>query len=105
MHVTTDEVLQRIKTSFNPFSASFTSLVGDNPDMFGPFWISATLAIFLSIVRPIWSYNYSILTLPFMIVFVYFFSFGLPIIIGFIFRIIGAPDKGFHYLVCLYGYA
>eukprot|EP00658_Telonema_sp_P-2_P004379 TRINITY_DN1163_c0_g1_i2.p1 TRINITY_DN1163_c0_g1~~TRINITY_DN1163_c0_g1_i2.p1 ORF type:complete len:162 (-),score=30.98 TRINITY_DN1163_c0_g1_i2:899-1384(-) len=41
--VDTDQVQSRIMKALKPMSSSFIDEVGPNPDLYGPFWISATL--------------------------------------------------------------
>ena len=46
--VDTDDVLSRVTHAITrPHAGSFATLHGDNPDLYGPFWICATL-IFLN---------------------------------------------------------
>ncbi|XP_068643853.1 uncharacterized protein [Aristolochia californica] len=42
-NVDTDVVLDRIKSSLYPLNASFFSKIDENPDLYGPLWISTTL--------------------------------------------------------------
>lgn len=90
---------------FVPFKNDFERLVRGNPDVVGPIWITATLAIIYSILDPSRSYEFRLFTLPFILSFLYSFTLGVPTLLGFTFRLLGAPDIGIDNLICLTGYA
>ncbi|XP_077238902.1 uncharacterized protein LOC143880026 isoform X2 [Tasmannia lanceolata] len=46
--VDTDVVLDRIKSSLNPIGRDFFRKIHDNPDLYGPVWISSTLVFMLA---------------------------------------------------------
>ncbi|XP_058109445.1 uncharacterized protein LOC131252775 isoform X2 [Magnolia sinica] len=46
--VDTDAVLDRIKSSLNPTQGDFFRKIDDNPDLYGPVWISTTLVFVLA---------------------------------------------------------
>lgn len=117
--VDTEDVKERIIASLkhandpDHFRVNVLGQEGKRPDCYGPFWISMTLAFFLSVTANTskflqtdslegFEYDISHLTKAFTIVF--FFSFGVPFFLYIMFSCINV-DLGFTDLNCIYGYS
>ncbi|CAD8126378.1 unnamed protein product [Paramecium sonneborni] len=109
-NVSEDDVIDRIKASFLPFKRDFHERVAGNPDLWGPLWISATIIFLITAVANINQMNlegqtkYSVAYVPQSAALLYCISFGTPIIITIVMKILGSDIRFFHTL-CLYGYS
>ncbi|XP_020581071.1 protein YIPF1 homolog [Phalaenopsis equestris] len=112
--VDTSDVLDRIKESLFPFKASFTETTGNNPDLYGPFWICTTLIFIAASIgtfvtylahkfqKKEWDYDINLVTWSAGLFYGYvtFVPLGLYIIL----KYFSAP-LGLVQLWCLYGYS
>ena len=106
-------ILERIRLSFVP-SHKLIDSVFDNPDLWGPFWMSTTLIVMLfvgsSLLQSILAVihdkdiaNYDLAKLYTAISLIYPYVFGMPLIIWIVCRYYSTPTT-FFALVDLYGY-
>ena len=117
--VDTRDVLNRVKGSVIPLpSHSFNSVyIKSNPDMYGPFWICATLVICVGVCGNLTTlfnnisnsnYHYQsqfqLLPIAAIIIYCYIYIFPLFIKIYFLWRKSAAGMKVSH-IICVYGYA
>eukprot|EP00761_Pharyngomonas_kirbyi_P002892 gb/GECH01002896.1/.p1 GENE.gb/GECH01002896.1/~~gb/GECH01002896.1/.p1 ORF type:complete len:330 (+),score=61.36 gb/GECH01002896.1/:1-990(+) len=54
--VDTNQVVDRVVRALLPFRLSFLDAVKDNPDLYGPFWVTTTLVVVLSVAANLGSY-------------------------------------------------
>jgi len=111
-NVTTLDVFYRIMLTLMPWRRKFFLEVEDNPDFYGPFWISATLIFavtaasnmnsFYKSFNTAWDYNMSKVIAATSTIVGY--TVALPIILWFVLHYLGSPKK-LLILLCLYGYA
>jgi len=114
--VDTIQVLNRLKGSMLPRPRGvFFDLISQNPDLYGPFWISTTLifcmamtgnlASFFAFVptekQPKWTYNFNQLTVAGSVI--YSYVTVLPVVIWLLLRYYEA-SKRLVDVLCLYGY-
>lgn len=117
--VDTHMVLNRIKGSVIPWPSSDFSrnYIGGKPDLYGPFWICATLVMTIAICGNLTtffshindqSYHYapqfSLLTVAVLIV--YGYTFVIPILIRLVFFIAKvSTNSSYLDILCVYGYS
>ena len=101
--VDTLQVLNRIKGSLLPRpKGAFFELIGANPDLYGPFWISTTLVFsmamtgnlasyFATIDKGLWTYNFNQLTLAGSVIYAY--ATLLPLLVWVLLRYYEASKK------------
>ena len=94
-----------------------TSSTGKGPDLYGPAWISMTLAFLIAVTSNASLYfhhtkkdissefDYDIDHVLRATSILYAFSFGLPTLLWLVFRVLGVLSLGLVDLVCLYGYS
>ncbi len=112
--VDTVQVLMRIKGSMLPRPRGFFfDLISQNPDLWGPFWISTTLIFAVAITGNLasyyayhgpagkWSYNFNHLTLAGSVV--YSYVTVLPILLWLLLRYYDASKRLID-IICIYGY-
>ena len=117
--VDTSTVLNRVKGSMIPLpSHNFSrSYVKGKPDMYGPFWICATLVVcygvcgnltslFHNSSNPDYTYHTNFQLLPIAAVIIYSYVFIMPLIVKTLFwwRKI-APGLSLTNIICIYGYS
>ena len=51
-----EEIKEKLKNSFYPYSHRFQELAERNPDLYGPFWIFATLVYIVAVAGNIANY-------------------------------------------------
>lgn len=106
-------IIQRIQFSFLP-SHKLIDAVFDNPDLWGPFWMSTTLIVLLfvgsSLLQSILAAisdkdvaNYDLTKLYTALSLIYPYVFGMPLLIWIVCRYYATPTA-FFALVDLYGY-
>lgn len=124
--VTETDVLSRIKCAVvPPFREDFLESIQPNPDFYGPLWIQTTLIFLLGMIGNFSNYIYSKFSdaevwngyffelelVRYAFVLVYSFAIGVPVILYFVMRFMGAtlplPQVCSHLiqLICAYGYA
>eukprot|EP00825_Cyclidium_porcatum_P021092 TRINITY_DN2363_c0_g1_i1.p1 TRINITY_DN2363_c0_g1~~TRINITY_DN2363_c0_g1_i1.p1 ORF type:complete len:301 (+),score=43.25 TRINITY_DN2363_c0_g1_i1:262-1164(+) len=115
--VTTNLVFKRMKAALYPFNNTFFEIEnGFKSDLYGPFWISVTLAFCLaaagnlsqylqasSTEKAKFTYNFTYVTFALSIVFT--FLFGVPIALSVLMKIFGSNQITFFQNLCMYGYA
>lgn len=111
-NVNTNDVLDRIKAIFSP-SSDFIQVVNENPDLYGPFWISTTVILALWVTSSIAGsiaayssgeeYNYDITLLSFALGTVYIYASAVPVILWGILKYFKAPGHLLH-LLDVFGY-
>mmetsp|Transcript_4517 Transcript_4517/g.7586 ORF Transcript_4517/g.7586 Transcript_4517/m.7586 type:complete len:230 (-) Transcript_4517:545-1234(-) len=114
--VDTLQVLNRIKGALLPRPRGvFFELISQNPDLYGPFWISTTLIFSMAITgnlasffafkptvdKPKWTYNFNQLTLAGSVV--YSYVSVLPLVLWLLLRYYEA-SKRLVDILCIYGY-
>ncbi|RHZ75166.1 hypothetical protein Glove_217g55 [Diversispora epigaea] len=111
-NVDTNQVLLRAAKSFYP-KERFSEVVGSNPDLYGPFWISTTV-IFLffvtsSIAGTIASFidqkddKFDLTILSFAVAAIYSYSFGIPLLVWITLKYFGCKPSLMG-ILGLYGY-
>nr|XP_039252130.1 protein YIPF1-like [Styela clava] len=117
--VDTYVVLGRIKGSVLPIpSADYhRNYIGGNPDVYGPFWICATLVMTIAICGNLttyfnnfsdvnYNYNPEFHRLVIAMVIVYGYTFLIPLVIrGILFFTKMQASYGYLDILCLYGYS
>lgn len=114
--VDTEDIQKRISNAFIfcKREQNFLNLIGDKPDVYGPFWIATSLVFSISVASHLngfiaawlhgeaWEYNFqSVLTACSII---YGFTGLSPAAIWFVFKQY-EPSLKFVTMVCLYGYS
>ncbi|MQM04472.1 hypothetical protein Taro_037269 [Colocasia esculenta] len=112
--VDTSDVLERIKDSLFPFKGNFTEKTGNNPDLYGPFWICTTLIFVAAAIgtfvtylahklqKKEWDYDINLVTWSAGLFYGYVTI--VPIGLYVILKYFSAPS-GLVQLLCLYGYS
>lgn len=112
--VDTSDVLDRIKESLIPFKGSFTEMVSNNPDLYGPFWICTTLIFVAAAIGTFVTYvahklqekewNYDINVVTWSAGLFYGYVTVVPLALYVVLKYFSAPS-GLVQLFCLYGYS
>ena len=114
--VDTEDVAVRIKNAIiSPMSGTFSDVIGDNPDLWGPFWVCATL-IFINALGTKYAYylthddsegdfTFDVTRVSFGVCMFYGYAFCVPAGLWFILRCFGGVNTGLASLLCLYGYS
>ncbi|GAB4855540.1 hypothetical protein Ancab_024160 [Ancistrocladus abbreviatus] len=112
--VDTSDVLERIKESLIPFKGSFTEMISNNPDLYGPFWICTTLIFVAASIGTFVTYvahklqdkewNYDINLVTWSAGLFYGYVTIVPLCLYVILKYFSAPS-GLVQLFCLYGYS
>lgn len=112
--VDTSDVLERIKESLFPWKGSFTEMINDNPDLYGPFWICTTLIFIAASIGTFVTYvahklqskewNYDISLVTWSAGLFYGYVTIVPLCLYVVLKYFSAPS-GFVQLLCLYGYS
>ncbi len=105
-------VLERIRLSFVP-SHKLMDSIFDNPDLWGPFWMSTTLIVALFVGSALLqsiltsgnpnASNYDLSKLYTAMSLIYPYVFGMPLLVWLVCRYYSSPTT-FFALVDLYGY-
>ncbi|GMH49652.1 hypothetical protein TrVE_jg5209 [Triparma verrucosa] len=121
--INTSDIKHRVLSSLHVWKRSATTqdvdyflsdVLGDNPDAYGPFWITMTLVFVVSVTSNINQWVHSteddfesdIDSLLNAMWIIYTFSFGIPLISYFALRCLGAIQGiNFMILFSLYGYS
>jgi hypothetical protein len=111
--VTSQDVLQRLLFSLVPFTSKLEGAIGDNPDMYGPFWIFTVLIFFLTFSENMHSYllkgaddfEYNFRNFPPSIVTVYVLGFGAPVALSCLMKYLNGTELRFKEVTCIYGYS
>lgn len=118
-NVSTDNILERTKLSFfyyKPENRNFLAVSQNNPDIYGPFWLSTTLifaiaassnfASWMSFLKttahPYWTYDFNLVVSATSLV--YGFTFGVPLCLWAVCKYLQIP-LGLISAICLYGYS
>ena len=116
--VDTADVAARLRAAVYPFStAHFLDLVGAKPDLYGPFWVAATLVFVVGAganlaswgrfssdpAVSLWKYDFKLVTLA--LACVYGWALGAPIVLWVALQWAGVSALGLTMLVCVYGYS
>lgn len=92
------DVTERVKLSFIPIKTVFIESLGNNPDLYGPFWLLTTLIFLLSSTGNLsryfynWSkdvYIFKLELVRYGVLIVYSFGFGFPILLHFVIKLLG----------------
>ena len=114
--VDTEDVAVRIKNAIiSPMSGTFRDVIGDNPDLWGPFWVCATL-IFINALGTKYAdylthddsegdFTFDVTRVSFGVCMFYGYAFCVPAGLWFILRCFGGVNTGLASLLCLYGYS
>lgn len=117
--VDTSTILKRVKGSLIPLpNSTFSSrFVKGKPDMYGPFWICATLVLSIgvcgnlstlinNIANPTYKYHPQFDLLPIAAIIIYSYAFVLPLLIkGLLWWRNRESSPAVSQLICLYGYS
>ena len=117
--VDTDDVVARVVRAVSrPLAGDFSALCGDNPDLYGPFWICATL-IFLNAMGGQYAvyltkrraesaadWGFDVGKIAASAGMFYGYVFFVPLALHVVFRCFAGvtEDVGLVQLICLYGY-
>jgi len=110
--VDTTEVLYRMLLTITPWRLRFMAAVAKNPDLYGPFWITATVSFVVAASSNMhdyyishgtnWAYNTTkMVAAPSVL---YGYVLVIPLVLWLVLRCIEAPLR-FAELACLYGYS
>ncbi|XP_057549855.1 uncharacterized protein LOC130828080 [Amaranthus tricolor] len=112
--VDTSDVLERIKESLFPWKGTFTELISNSPDLYGPFWICTTLIFIAASIGTFVTYvshklqskewNYDISLVTWSAGLFYGYVTVVPLCLYLVLKYFSAPS-GFVQLLCLYGYS
>jgi protein YIPF1/2 len=114
--VDTEDVVDRIKNAIgSPLSGTFGSVIGENPDLWGPFWVCATL-IFLNALGSKYvnylmhddatgDFNFDVNRISYGVVMFYGYTFCVPLGLWCVLRCFGGVNTGLAALLCVYGYS
>ncbi len=109
--ITTNQVEQRIISSFKPYNSKFYEEASNNPDLYGPFWIYTTLIFVIASGGSLSKYfngdnskNYFQSFVRGAGSLIYIFGFGFPFLIWGYMKFIGEVISYF-YILCIYGYS
>lgn len=92
------DVTERIKLSFIPMRTDFIDCLGNNPDLYGPFWLLTTIIFLLSSTGNLSRYFYNwekdayifkLELVRYGVMVVYSFGFGFPVLLYFIIKFLG----------------
>ena len=116
--VDTSTVLKRIKRSFIPLPTDLRhSRISKKPDMYGPFWICATLVLFIAVFGNLstllsnfsnknYKYKPQFELLPIAAIIIYCYTFVLPLLIkGYFWWRKTEFKLSVSQIICLYGYS
>lgn len=111
--VTTHDVLQRLLFSLIPFNDKLVQVIGESPDMYGPFWLYTTLIFLLAFSENLHNYirlgydrfEYDFENVPHSFFTVYGVGFGVPLAISFTMKYIASTELKFREVTCIYGYS
>jgi len=125
-NVNTADVSARLVVALNPFQTShFLEIAGAAPDMYGPFWVAATLVFAIGasanmaswvnwtpayaaaarggVVTALWKYDFTLVTLA--LVTVYGWALGAPLVLWMALQYANVTALPLVTLVCAYGYS
>jgi len=114
--VDTEDVVDRIKNAIgSPLSGTFGNVIGDNPDLWGPFWVCATL-IFLNALGSKYvnylmhddatgDFSFDVNRISYGVVMFYGYTFCVPLGLWCVLRCFGGVNTGLAALLCVYGYS
>lgn len=112
--VDTSDVLERIKESLFPWKGSFTEMIANSPDLYGPFWICTTLIFIAASMGTFVTYmahklqskdwNYDISLMTWSAGLFYGYVTLVPLCLYVVLKYFSAPS-GLVQLFCLYGYS
>lgn len=112
-NVTTQDVLQRLLFSLIPFRSKLVDAINNNPDIYGPFWIYATMIYLLGYAENMhnyWTvgsknfeYDFKSVSTAFFVV--YGVGFGVPLALAFLMKYVSETQLKFIEVQCIYGYA
>ncbi|CAD8060032.1 unnamed protein product [Paramecium primaurelia] len=110
-NVTETDVIQRIQATFLPFRPDFLNITKDNPDLWGPIWINATLIFLITAIANLRqvdqekeNQSFDVGYVPQATALLYIIAFGTPAILAIVMKILGV-DLSFFQTICLYGYS
>ena len=112
-NVTTQDVMQRLVFSFIPYGDKLAQAVGDNPDMYGPFWMYTSLIFLLALAENLHNYivegnedfQYDFKNVSSSFFTVYGIGFGAPLLLSFLMKWISDTELRFLEVTCIYGYS
>ena len=117
-NVDTADVVARLRAALYPFRAThFIDIVGATPDLYGPFWVAATLVFAVGAggnlaswgsfsheaAVSLWKYDFTLVTLA--CAFIYGWALGAPLVLWFALQYVGVSALGLVTLICVYGYS
>ena len=110
--IESSDFYKRFLGSLIPFNKKFSEIVGDKPDLYGPFWIYATLVLVIAASGSLTRFiegdstkNFFEEFIPIACILIYCIGFGLPIIITLLMKAFGSSDIQFSNVICTYGYS
>ncbi|CAK76008.1 unnamed protein product (macronuclear) [Paramecium tetraurelia] len=110
-NVTENDVIQRVKATFLPFRPDFLNITKDNPDLWGPIWINATLIFMITAIANLRqvdsekeNQSFDVGYVPQATALLYIIAFGTPAILAVVMKVLGV-DLSFFQTICLYGYS
>lgn len=111
--LTSDQFMERVKCALMPWKRDFFSLIKENPDLYGPWWICITLVIMLAISGNLYRYlamaNPSLYQYNFQFIPTAFFSVLtyqslIPLVLFLLFKSFKCP-LSYVETVCAIGYS
>eukprot|EP00164_Ancoracysta_twista_P000357 GFYU01000489.1.p1 GENE.GFYU01000489.1~~GFYU01000489.1.p1 ORF type:complete len:352 (+),score=62.93 GFYU01000489.1:110-1165(+) len=108
--VSTRDVLDRIRRSLMPWKSTFFEAgSGENPDLYGPFWVTTTLIFLVGVCTNIAlkiddaNADYELERVTVATPVLYAYAFLVPLLVWLLFKYFDVPCS-FSQLVCIYGY-
>jgi hypothetical protein len=101
--VTTHDVLRRLFFSLNPFSDKLLQAIGENADLYGPFWIYTSMIFLLAFAENMHNYlavgsnefAYDFANIPPSFLVVYGVGFGVPLGLSFLMKCMNDAELKF----------
>ena len=110
--IESSDFYKRFLGSLIPFNKKFSEIVGDKPDLYGPFWIYATLVLVIAASGSLTRFiegdstkNFFEEFIPIACVIIYCIGFGLPIVLTLLMKAFGSTEIQFSSVICTYGYS
>jgi hypothetical protein len=110
--IESSDFYKRFLGSLIPFNKGFHDIIGDKPDLYGPFWIYATLVLVIAASGSLTRFiegdstkNFFEEFIPIACIIIYCIGFGLPIVLTLLMKAFGSSEIQFSNVICTYGYS
>ena len=110
--IESSDFYKRFLGSLIPFNKAFHDIIGDKPDLYGPFWIYATLVLVIAASGSLTRFiegdstkNFFEEFIPIACIIIYCIGFGLPIVLTLLMKAFGSSEIQFSNVICTYGYS